>query len=81
MGQSLFPEGAVTHYLVVCMYVCMPCAIQTIDAQRYDVTVISPRAYFTFTPMLAASAVGMHTYMHTYIHAYIHIIWILFNCH
>ena len=32
--------------------------LKTIDSSRYDVTVISPRNYFLFTPMLAASAVG-----------------------
>jgi len=32
--------------------------LKTIDATKYDVTIISPRNYFTFTPMLAASAVG-----------------------
>lgn len=32
--------------------------LKTIDATKYDVTVISPRNYFMFTPMLAASAVG-----------------------
>jgi hypothetical protein len=32
--------------------------IKTIDGTKYDVKVVSPRNYFTFTPMLAASAVG-----------------------
>ena len=32
--------------------------LKTIDPTMYDITVISPRNYFTFTPMLAASAVG-----------------------
>jgi NADH dehydrogenase FAD-containing subunit len=32
--------------------------LKTVDSTKYDVTVISPRNYFTFTPMLAASAVG-----------------------
>ena len=32
--------------------------IQGIDNERYDVTVISPRNYFLFTPMLAGAAVG-----------------------
>ena len=32
--------------------------LKTIDATKYDVKVISPRNYFMFTPMLAASAVG-----------------------
>ena len=32
--------------------------LKTVDATKYDITVISPRNYFTFTPMLAASAVG-----------------------
>ena len=32
--------------------------LKTIDATKYDVQVISPRNYFMFTPMLAASAVG-----------------------
>lgn len=32
--------------------------LKTIDGTQYDVTVISPRNYFLFTPMLAASAVG-----------------------
>jgi hypothetical protein len=32
--------------------------VKTIDATKYDVKVISPRNYFMFTPMLAASAVG-----------------------
>ena len=32
--------------------------MKTIDATKYDVQVISPRNYFMFTPMLAASAVG-----------------------
>jgi len=32
--------------------------LKTIDATKYDVKVISPRNYFMFTPMLAASTVG-----------------------
>ena len=32
--------------------------LKTVDASKYDITVISPRNYFLFTPMLAASAVG-----------------------
>lgn len=32
--------------------------LKTVDASMYDVTVVSPRNYFLFTPMLAASAVG-----------------------
>lgn len=32
--------------------------LKSIDTDRYDVTVISPRNYFLFTPMLAGSAVG-----------------------
>lgn len=32
--------------------------LKTIDSTKYDVQVISPRNYFAFTPMLAASAVG-----------------------
>jgi NADH dehydrogenase FAD-containing subunit len=32
--------------------------LKTVDPTMYDITVISPRNYFTFTPMLAASAVG-----------------------
>jgi hypothetical protein len=32
--------------------------LKTIDSTKYDVKVISPRNYFAFTPMLAASAVG-----------------------
>ena len=32
--------------------------LKTIDANKYDVLTISPRNYFMFTPMLAASAVG-----------------------
>ncbi|CAB9513606.1 Internal alternative NAD(P)H-ubiquinone oxidoreductase A1, mitochondrial [Seminavis robusta] len=32
--------------------------LKGIDTNRYDVTVISPRNYFLFTPMLAGSAVG-----------------------
>ena len=32
--------------------------LKTVDATQYDITVISPRSYFLFTPMLAASAVG-----------------------
>eukprot|EP01039_Chlorochromonas_danica_P005982 gene5982-6587_t len=32
--------------------------IKTIDATQYDIQVISPRHFFTFTPMLASSAVG-----------------------
>ena len=32
--------------------------LKTIDALKYDVTVISPRNHFLFTPMLAASAIG-----------------------
>eukprot|EP01038_Epipyxis_sp_PR26KG_P004189 gene4189-5960_t len=32
--------------------------LKTVDSSKYDVTIISPRNYFTFTPMLAASAVG-----------------------
>ncbi|KAJ3019372.1 UNVERIFIED_CONTAM: hypothetical protein HDU68_010682 [Siphonaria sp. JEL0065] len=32
--------------------------IQGIDTKRFDVTVVSPRNHFTFTPLLASSAVG-----------------------
>lgn len=32
--------------------------LKSIDTTIYDVTVVSPRNYFMFTPMLAASAVG-----------------------
>jgi len=32
--------------------------LKGIDTERYDVTVISPRNYFLFTPMLAGAAVG-----------------------
>ena len=32
--------------------------LKSIDTLHYDVTVISPRNYFAFTPMLAASAIG-----------------------
>jgi hypothetical protein len=32
--------------------------LKGIDTQRYDVTIISPRNYFLYTPMLAGSAVG-----------------------
>jgi len=32
--------------------------LKTIDATMYDIVIISPRNYFLFTPMLAASAVG-----------------------
>jgi NADH dehydrogenase FAD-containing subunit len=32
--------------------------LKTVDSTKYDVQIISPRNYFTFTPMLAASAVG-----------------------
>ncbi|KAJ3075685.1 hypothetical protein HDU98_007242 [Podochytrium sp. JEL0797] len=32
--------------------------LQGIDTKRYDVTVVSPRNHFTFTPLLASAAVG-----------------------
>jgi len=32
--------------------------LKNIDTNKFDVTVISPRNYFVFTPMLAGSAVG-----------------------
>ena len=32
--------------------------LKKIDCTKYDVTVVSPRNYFVFTPMLAGSAVG-----------------------
>lgn len=32
--------------------------VKEIDTDRYDVTVISPRNYFLFTPMLAGASVG-----------------------
>ncbi|KAL3922076.1 MAG: hypothetical protein SGILL_002398 [Bacillariaceae sp.] len=32
--------------------------LKGIDTERYDVTIISPRNFFLFTPMLAGSAVG-----------------------
>ena len=32
--------------------------LKTVDATQYEVTVISPRNFFLFTPMLAASSVG-----------------------
>jgi NADH dehydrogenase FAD-containing subunit len=32
--------------------------LKTVDAEKYEVVVVSPRNYFLFTPMLAASAVG-----------------------
>ena len=36
--------------------------LKGIDASRYDVTVISPRNYFVFTPMLAGASVGTVDY-------------------
>ena len=36
--------------------------LKDIDTTRYDVTVISPRNYFLFTPMLAGSSVGTVEY-------------------
>lgn len=36
--------------------------LSAIDANRYEVTVISPRNYFLFTPMLAGAAVGTVEY-------------------
>jgi hypothetical protein len=56
--------------------------IKTIDADTYDVTIISPRNYFVFTPMLAGastgvvemrSITGMHVALHQsqpYLHAH-----------
>jgi NADH dehydrogenase FAD-containing subunit len=32
--------------------------LKDIDTSMYDVTVVSPRNYFLFTPMLAGSSVG-----------------------
>ncbi|KAL7482996.1 hypothetical protein ACHAW6_008646 [Cyclotella cf. meneghiniana] len=32
--------------------------LKNIDCQKYDVTVVSPRNYFVFTPMLAGASVG-----------------------
>lgn len=32
--------------------------IKTIDTEKYNVTVVSPRNYFLFTPLLASSTVG-----------------------
>ena len=32
--------------------------LKSIDTDKYDVTVISPRNYFVFTPMLAGASVG-----------------------
>ena len=32
--------------------------LKSIDCNKYDVTVISPRNYFVFTPMLAGASVG-----------------------
>lgn len=34
------------------------CGDQVIDSDKYEVIYVSPRNYFVFTPMLAASAVG-----------------------
>jgi len=36
--------------------------VSSLDASRYDATVISPRNYFLFTPMLAGAAVGTVEY-------------------
>jgi hypothetical protein len=36
--------------------------LQHIDTDRYDVTVVSPRNYFLFTPMLTGSSVGTCEY-------------------
>ena len=36
--------------------------LKGIDTSRYDVTVISPRNYFVFTPMLAGASVGTVDY-------------------
>jgi len=36
--------------------------IKVIDTERFRVLVVSPRAFFVFTPMLAASAVGSVEY-------------------
>ena len=36
--------------------------LSSVDAEKYDVTVVSPRNYFLFTPMLAGAAVGTVEY-------------------
>lgn len=36
--------------------------LKGIDSSQYDVTVISPRNYFVFTPMLAGASVGTVDY-------------------
>lgn len=36
--------------------------LKDVDTNRYDVTVISPRNYFLFTPMLAGASVGTVEY-------------------
>jgi hypothetical protein len=36
--------------------------LKAIDTEQYDVTVISPRNYFVFTPMLAGASVGTVEY-------------------
>lgn len=36
--------------------------LKTIDAEKFDVIVVSPRNYFLFTPMLAGAAVGTVEY-------------------
>jgi NADH dehydrogenase FAD-containing subunit len=32
--------------------------LKNVDTDKYDVTVVSPRNYFVFTPMLAGASVG-----------------------
>lgn len=39
-------------------FVSFACGAQVVDSDKYEVIYVSPRNYFVFTPMLAASAVG-----------------------
>jgi hypothetical protein len=63
-GASSFepPNGAKEKIVVLGTGWGAASFLKDVDTDRYDVTVISPRNYFLFTPMLAGASVGTVEY-------------------
>ena len=59
LSEEYYPTNSQKEHLIVLGTGWGAAAfLKTIDCNKYDVTVISPRNYFVFTPMLAGASVG-----------------------
>ena len=61
-GFSCLPDCCITHFLMYshrrCIVSTFSSLLKSLNRQLYDVTVISPRNHFLFTPLLASTTVG-----------------------